>query len=296
MSGYTYVLLSALGYSAMPILLKLVYAQGISPLLLLMANGLFGCVFALGGILFYKPELLRITWPQGRRLIIQGLFGNLFASACYFFALQHMTASLTTLILFTHPALVMLLAAVFYKERLSIYHYLSLVAILIGCFLAIDIFSFEAVHATVLGLILAVGASFGQAFVNFYGQKTLENIHPMTVLTYIVFIQTLGYVSLSPSLVLQIGMLGWNVLALIAVLAAFTWLIPNLFILKGLELIGASRASLLSTVELPLTIIWATIVLGERMNWVQAAGGLLILGGLILLREVDKSPVVVPER
>ena len=50
----------------------------------------------------------------------------------------------------------------------------------------------------------------------------------------------------------------------------------------GSQRIGAAQASLVSTVEPLWTIVAAGILLGERLNPVQLAGGVLILGGVLL--------------
>jgi len=57
--------------------------------------------------------------------------------------------------------------------------------------------------------------------------------------------------------------------------------------LAGLARIGPVRASIYSTVEPVFTVILATVVLGERITVARAAGGALILGGVLLLARAD---------
>ena len=67
--------------------------------------------------------------------------------------------------------------------------------------------------------------------------------------------------------------------------------------LAAIRRLGPSRAATLSTVEPLLTVIFAAIVLGERLDPVQLAGGVIILiGVLIVIRErqpesLDEQPL-----
>jgi drug/metabolite transporter (DMT)-like permease len=51
----------------------------------------------------------------------------------------------------------------------------------------------------------------------------------------------------------------------------------------GLQRIGPTRASTISTLEPLVTVTLAAIVLGERIATVQMAGGALILAAVVLL-------------
>jgi drug/metabolite transporter (DMT)-like permease len=63
--------------------------------------------------------------------------------------------------------------------------------------------------------------------------------------------------------------------------------------LAGLRRLGPARAATLSTVEPLFTVVFAAIVLGERLSPLQLGGGLVILlGVLIVIRE--RAPEAAP--
>ena len=66
-------------------------------------------------------------------------------------------------------------------------------------------------------------------------------------------------------------------IALVSTVAAIT------LFFAGLERIGPTRASTLSTVEPLFTVLLAAVVLGETIAPLQLAGGALILAAVILL-------------
>ncbi|MGI6584493.1 MAG: EamA family transporter [Gracilibacteraceae bacterium] len=56
---------------------------------------------------------------------------------------------------------------------------------------------------------------------------------------------------------------------------------------KGISIIGADRASITATSELPITILLSFFALGEKMELVQLAGMLLIMCSIIMLQYED---------
>jgi drug/metabolite transporter (DMT)-like permease len=67
-------------------------------------------------------------------------------------------------------------------------------------------------------------------------------------------------------------------------LAVVSGILPIIFIYKGIKLVGADKASIVATSELPLTILMSFLVLGERMNIVQLSGIALIICSIIILQ------------
>ena len=66
-------------------------------------------------------------------------------------------------------------------------------------------------------------------------------------------------------------------IALVSTVAAIT------LFFAGLERVGPTRASTLSTIEPVCTVLLAALLLDERIAPIQLAGGALILGAVVLL-------------
>ena len=71
------------------------------------------------------------------------------------------------------------------------------------------------------------------------------------------------------------------------VLAIFTFF-------AGLERVGPSAASILSTFEPVVTIVLAYLVLSERLSALQLAGAALVLAAAILLAAPAREPAHAP--
>ena len=71
---------------------------------------------------------------------------------------------------------------------------------------------------------------------------------------------------------------------LILVLALFPSILAYGLYLKALERLEASRAAISATLEPVLASLLAFIILGEQVEPLQALGGLLVLGGVVVLQ------------
>ncbi|MEN6524464.1 MAG: EamA family transporter, partial [Anaerolineaceae bacterium] len=59
--------------------------------------------------------------------------------------------------------------------------------------------------------------------------------------------------------------------------------------LAGMERIGPTNASTISTLEPAVTVILAGLLLGEELTIYKIIGGVLILAAVILLTRADKK-------
>jgi drug/metabolite transporter (DMT)-like permease len=84
-------------------------------------------------------------------------------------------------------------------------------------------------------------------------------------------------------LVLPATPAAWTISIGIAVVP--TMIAISLF-LAGLPRVGAARASLISTLELVVTVTLAILLLGDRFTILEALGGVLVLGAVVVVQAV----------
>jgi drug/metabolite transporter (DMT)-like permease len=96
-----------------------------------------------------------------------------------------------------------------------------------------------------------------------------------TAVVYWVVALAIGH----PVLPAQLPGEAWPGILAVAVLAGF---VPVQAFYAGAQRVGAAQASLISTVEPLWTIAAAALLYGERLAPIQLAGGVLVLGGVVL--------------
>ncbi len=276
--GVGLVVLSACSYGTLAILGKLAYRQGLALPTLLSYR------FGLAALIFWALVGLRASAlpPRNRwlPLAVMGAAGYVGQSASYFGALRLIPASTTSLLLYTFPAVVTLLAALLFHESLSPTKLTALGIALLGTVLVVQA-QVQSVPAVGLGLGL-LSAAFYSCYI-LYGSRVLPGLPPTAASATIMTAASLVWISYAGAT----GQLGLRASAatveLLVGFALFATALPVLTFVVGMPLIGPSRAAILSTFEPATTVLLAVLILGEVARPIQYVGGALIILAAIWL-------------
>lgn len=277
--GVIYVVLSASGFGVMSIFALFAYQAGATvPTLLFLRFLLAAALFFL--LLFAKKEIVKPTKRQ--LLALFGLGGVLYTlqSFSFFSAVSYIPASLAALLLYTFPVFVAILAFLLEKERLTKQTVISILLSLVGLTLVLGT-SFGKV--SMLGISLALGAAVFYSVYIILGNRVVKGLPPEATSAFVSLfaaISVLGIASAKGGLQLAFGLQGW--LAVLGIVLFSTVLAIGCFF-RGLQLIGSTKASILSTVEPVVTIIFSALLLSERLTWLQGIGGIIVLLGAVLI-------------
>ena len=273
--GLGLVFLSTLAFGVLPILGKVAYEAGVRALPLLAWR------YVVAVLLF--AALMRGQPPPWRtRLRVWGI-GTVFVfnSVFYFLALARIPASTTSLLIFSYPVMVALLAAAAGLERLTVRGLLAAVAAFGGCALT------------------AAGAGGAHAFVDVGPGALLALLAAALYATYVVLVgrfardvsadvlaQHIVQVSAAVCIPLALATGGLAIptapRAWLPVLGAgaISTVVAFFAFLAGMARIGPTRASVVSSFEVVVTLALAFVLLGERLTALQWAGATLILGAV----------------
>ncbi|MCI0567520.1 MAG: DMT family transporter [Acidobacteria bacterium] len=271
------VLLSAVFFSTMPIFGRLAYAAGIEIVPLLAWRFLLAVVFLLG-ISLLSGKLKPLRRGQAAGFLGMGAC-YLVMSFVYFHALKLSPVSTLTLLFYTYPAIVTLLAAVFLRETISRRKGMALALALSGCLLVLR----PSELGDWRGAVLALSASVMYSGFLLVGTRLTRNSDPILATTWILSISALGYVGAAlyqGALAPPRSLAAWGPIVGIALVAtAFS----DVSFFWGLPRTGASRAAILSTLEPVCTLALSALLLQEAIPPVRFLGGTLILFSVLLI-------------
>jgi drug/metabolite transporter (DMT)-like permease len=282
--GSLICLASAVAFGAMAIFGKLAYDEGatVGTLLavrFLLAAALFWLLVAGTGAARHLRALsLR---DVGTALALGGV-GYSAQAGAYFAALKRLDASLLSLLLYTFPAMVTVAAIALGRERANRRTAAALVLASAGLTLVLAGAAAGALEP--LGTALGISAAVVYSTYVLTSATVAERIGPLVlsalVCTGAATTLTLGGAAggdLHPGDVSAAGF-GW--LAGIAVVSTVGAV--SLFF-AGLQRVGPTTASILSTAEPLTTVGLAFLAFGESLSPVQLAGGALVLGAVLVL-------------
>lgn len=289
--GFLYVVTSASLMASLPVLGKLAYALhlGLFDTLLLRYSSAF-CILAIYlGLIKHRK-----FFSFSPLVLVQGIF-LILASIFYFLTLKYLSAGLTNVIFFTHPVLVALLAILVYKERCMLKLVCGLLLALVGIALVSGVGS-DISTISPRGFAFGMLASLSYALYSLISQKTVEKNDPLILTAKLSFIAFIVLILINGQTFLNMNGFSAKQLFIGCLIGITSTVLAVTFLMKGIKLMGASRASLISSLEPVITIFIAFLVLEERMCMQEGIGALLVCISTLLAvstnRNIDSSSKV----
>jgi Predicted permease, DMT superfamily len=295
--GYLFAFLSALILSTTGILIRfLTQTYAVPALILAFWRDIFVVIPLALILLIFAPHLLKLPkqfWPL---MVVYGLVLSLF-NANWTLSVAINGAAVGTVLCYSSAAFTALLGWWFLKEKLGWGKLAAVLLSLFGCVLVSGALYASSWSANLLGIVTGVGTGLCYAVYSLMGrsfsQKGLNN-WTMQLYTFIfaaLFLLAYNLLShgvlpgsaqnLSQMLWSALDLKGWAVLFLLA--AGPTLLGFGTYNLS-LTYLPSSVANLIVTLEPVFTTISAYFVFGEVLTPIQLAGGLLIVGGVVVIR------------
>lgn len=285
--GIAFALAGVIAFSFRPILIKLAYAAfPVAPVTLLFLRMAIALPF-FAAIAWWlrarEPRLAPLDWAGVAGL---GFIGYYMASFLDFLGLQWVGAGLGRLILFLYPTLVLLLSLVFLKRRPSRRELAALALSYAGIALVVSNgFGGRSQGGLfLLGVSMVFGSSLCYAIYLVAGGQMVRRIGSMRFTAYSMIAATLPAVAqfflLEPLSALDLPTEVWGYAILMAI---FSTVLPVFLVAEALRRIGANHFALIGAVGPVTTAIAGAIGLEEPLNWLQAAGGTLVIFGVLLV-------------
>lgn len=273
---------------------KILLNGGVPALLLVGYRFFIAALATVPVVLLAERAGLRALVPPGFgarnwiRVALIGLLQTSGAMGLLFMAMEHVSASTASILLFTNPILVALLGRLFLGEGLRGVRVLGLVMGLAGAALAIGVSGDGAGDAALTGALIGLCAALSWATSTIVNKRSAlpMGIWPLS------FWQTLTG-SIALIIIAWARGEAWPVGTTPVEWAWFAWLaVPGSTLSFGLWFMALSRGGATrSSGYLFLAPIFATlisaIVLDAGLSWAQGLGGVLVCSGLWLVnREI----------
>jgi len=282
--GVMLVLLSGVTLSTKAILAKLAYRHGADPLTVLSLRMFFAAPFFLW--LAYSADRKAET-PLTRKdlglVILLGLLGYYLSSMWDFMGLEYISAGLERLVLFLYPTLVMLLSTLLFRTRLRFHHLAALVITYSGMAIVFRHEQGLSGPHVKQGVLLVLGCALGYAGYLVGGGQLIPRLGAQRFNAYSLLAATAGIVLhwliFGRSLVgLPLPVYGYGL-----IMATVATVLPTILLAKGIALIGAGPAAILTTIGPISTILLAHALLQEPITAWQLVGSLLVLVGVTIV-------------
>ena len=230
----------------------------------------------------------RVSARQALVVTLLGFCGIFSYSFFFFSGLQLISASRAALIVALNPAVMTLIAYLFYREQVTALKVLGIVLCFCGVALVVGSGDpqGEAVERGWLGAALIGGCVLSWSAYSVFCKSVVRQLGPLHTVTYSIYAGTL-------MLVLYAAVTG--VLDMNAVRRFSTAEIASLFYLgvvgsavayiwyyDGIKQIGVARASVFIALNPLAAVLFGAALLGEQMTLATLLGGVLIISGIVV--------------
>lgn len=263
---------------------KLAYEEGATVGTALSVR--FTLAAALFWLLLAATRGIKLRGIGRRDLALALSLGLVFYAAqagAYFAALDRIDASLVSVLVYTYPALVVVVSIALAREPVQPRRIVALACVTAGLVLVLA--GAGTGEAEPLGAALALTCALVYTAYVLVGDGISSRVEPRLlsalVCTGAAFTLTLGSLAsgdLDPGAVSAEGW-GW----LVCVAAISTVAAIGLFF-AGLRLVGPSGTAILATTEPLVGVIVAAIVFGDDLSAAQLAGAAVVIAGVVVLQ------------
>jgi drug/metabolite transporter (DMT)-like permease len=296
-----YVALAAMLFASKGIFGKLLYQRGVGfetlvTVRALIAMPLFGWIAFRGS---GAPPAGAAAPPRPRaRAVVAAVVAGV---ACYyvgalvdFWALMLIDASVERVLLFSYPAMVVLIGAVMDRRAPEARMVWAMLLTYAGIFFAMGGIDILELRANLFGAGLVLIAALTTAVYFLIGARYTRELGStrfaaIAMISAALLLAVHFAVFRSFEEVRALQGHDWMLLAILGVACMF---VPGLLQAEGMRRVGASRAAIGSTIGPPTTIVLAAIFFSERLNLWQILGSAMIVGSVLVmsLAPRERSP------
>lgn len=278
--GVVLAIFSSLTFSVMNVLVKFI-SNNIPSNEIAFFRGLIGTVIILALMKYQKVSFSKGNKPL---LFLRGALGGLYM-VTYFFAISTMKLGDASILVHLSGIFVMILAAIFLKEKLPKAAYICIPIILLGAAFIINPLKYSTYSVFALFGLLSAMLSAGAVITIRQLAKSKQH-HSYEIVFYFLASST---IVAFPLMWNNFVMPSWaDLLILIAI--GVVSLIAQLFLTGAFTHENAVIVEVVRYIGIVINALWGFVLWGEVLTVYSIVGGILIIGGSIILSKLkDKE-------
>lgn len=284
--GISLCVIGATGFAVKGIFAKLLYVQGWNFESVLCVRAFVALpIMALWTIkITDRDSIHKISKRDVAGFMFAGWFCYYIGAFMDFKALEWIAASIERVLLFAYPSMIVLMNALFFKTRPASRTLWALLITYSGILLVVTGLDLNILKANLAGASLVLGCAFSSASYYMVGERVAARIgstlFTLGALATATAALAIDYALSSNARVHPVTAMS---LLWLVCIVLFSTVIPMLAMAEGVKRLGAPRASIISTVGPPFTILVGSMILNESLSSPQWLGVTCIVLGIFIL-------------
>ena len=298
LKGILFVAIGASSYGMLATFVKLAYKENYSTAEVTISQFTLGILIVLLLNIFSKKTPAILSTVDIKKLMLAGTTMG-FTSVMYYLCVKYLNASIAVVLLMQSVWIGVLIESLQTKKIPSLLKIGAVILVLLGTALATNIFSSE-IHFNLKGFIFGFLSAISFSLTLFSTNSVATHLPPFKRTLYMLFggaiivllfalvtqiLPTYANIELISDADLIVNKpFNFSILFNYGILlSVFGTVLPPIFLNKGFPLIGVGLGSIISAIELPVSVTFAYLLLSEQVNAIQWMGILLILFAIIMM-------------
>lgn len=231
----------------------------------------------------YDRGMLKIKIKDIWCFLGTGILSIVFFNYCYFKAMTMTSLSVAAVLLYTAPAIVMIISALLFGEKITVKKLVSIAMTFVGCVLVTGVFG-DAREISAGGILFGLGAGFGYAMYSIFSRFALKRgYHPLTITFYTFLFSCFG--AIPPAdirLIADVCGESFEIVGFCFVFGLVSTVAPYIVYTLGLKEMENSKASIIASIEPVTATLLGVLVFNELLENTHIIGMVLVLGAIVL--------------
>ncbi len=290
--GYMMVAVAGILWGTIGIQVQTLLNYQLSAQAIVLWRMIFAFTILFSFIFFTNRKLLKVDFRGLVYISLIGLFSQLFFNLLYFSAIQKTTVATAVTLLYTAPMFIAIMARIFYRELFTPFKTMALCLCIGGCFFTATGGSMKTLQLNLPGVLMGLGSGFTFALLTILSKAIINKYHQFTIIVYSIGFGLLFYLPFSRPLEvfqMDLALKAWLLLGSIGLIST---VIAYGFYITGLSYgIEASKAGIISTLEVVVSVILSYLVFKEALWGWKLVGILMVVSSVIIVKGDKILPV-----
>lgn len=277
------ILLAGILWGSMGLFVRTLNGQGLASMGIVSLRAIVTAVSMLIFLLIFDRRYLQIKIRDIWCFFGTGILSIIFFNYCYFSAITLTSMSVAAVLLYTAPAIVMVLSYFLFKESFTTKKVIALVLTFVGCVLVTGVIG-ENSPVSAAGILTGLGAGLGYALYSVFSRYALERgYHSLTITFYTFLIAAIASLFMTdPVRVVSATASSPGMLLFSIAFGVFCTVVPYLTYTLGLTQVENSRASIIASVEPVTATILGAILFHEQLTFSGMLGMAMVIAALVI--------------
>jgi len=248
--GFLCVFFCAVFWGSAGLFVRPLRALGIESIQIVLARALFTIILLALIILIKNPCLFKIKLKDLYLFVACGIVSVSFFNYFYYQTMEYTSLSVAAVLMYTAPIFVMIISAIFFREKFSVMNIVCCLFAVVGCALVSGVFN-GAQKISAIGLIYGILTGFFYSLLGIFTKLLVNKGYNSFTINFYSFVFTFSAILCitNPVKATEAFTTDKSSILIIVAMAVFDTVIPYILYSKGLEILKPSTAIIIACIE-----------------------------------------------